>query len=140
MFQCMTETEQDQQERTLGPLLEDGGADCRHQHQGVYLQPPQPQVVDGFTQQVIAAESIGCDEERQGQPGGRRCDEWQRDAQNQQRSADCRKDQLGFFAENSAVLVTFRVLIMVVCDAMVDVGPVFQMLPDVIQRSLQGGR
>ena len=59
VLEGMAETEQEQQQRPLGPLAQDRGARGRHDHQGIDLQLTVAQVLERFAHGEEAAGRIG---------------------------------------------------------------------------------
>ncbi len=94
VLQRMAQAEQEQQQGAFGPGAQSGGSGGRHQHQGVDLEPFQPEVFDRLPKGEYAAEDIGAQIEGQRNPGGLGEQFFDGEPDNQQGAADKGEDEL----------------------------------------------
>ena len=98
----MSQAEQEQQQGAFGPLTKRRSADGGHQHQRVDLEALCPKVVERLANRVVAAEEIGRDVQRRGQPRRPGDHAFEQPANAQQRAGSDGEDEFGPLAERAA--------------------------------------
>src|SRR5690554_2267818 len=112
MLEGVPQTEQKEQEATLDPFAERGGADGRHEHQKIDLERPVSDMLDGLLGREIPAKKVGRPQGRELHPWGRKVDEfWEQPAEQHEKTGGQGKAE---FHPRVSVAVTMTMAVVVV--------------------------